>query len=167
VYLADVHVPFIGPGHPAEVRIATLGGEVFAGAVSRLGHAQDPRTRTMRAEIDLPNEHGRLRSGMYAAVTIRVPASSGHMTVPAECLVDLPGKGERGVYVLREGRPVLTPVRVGRSADGRTELLSGLGATDEIVVNWPEIDARASGVAMAGPLGAANATGGGSAVLLP
>lgn len=164
VYLADVHVPYIGPGHPAEVRVATLGGEVFAGEISRLGHSQNPRTRTMRAEIDLPNRHGRLRSGMYAAVTIRVPASSGHLTVPAECLVDLPGKGERGVYVIRDGLPVLAPVRVGRCAGERAELLSGLEQTDQVVVNWQEIEDRSPAMVIAGPPATAGSS---AAVLLP
>jgi multidrug efflux pump subunit AcrA (membrane-fusion protein) len=60
----------IRAGNPAEVKIYGLGGEVMRGTITRVGTAIDPQSRTMRAEIDLPNPRERLRPGMYVQVTL-------------------------------------------------------------------------------------------------
>jgi len=38
--------------------------------IARWSEAEDPQTRTMRTEIDVPNPDGRLRHGMYGRVTL-------------------------------------------------------------------------------------------------
>jgi multidrug efflux pump subunit AcrA (membrane-fusion protein) len=57
-------------GTPADVALVGLPGQTVRGAVGRVSGSLDPRTRTMRVEIDLPNPDGRLRPGMYAQVTL-------------------------------------------------------------------------------------------------
>jgi multidrug resistance efflux pump len=57
-------------GDPAEVKFFGLGGKVIHGTVTRIAAAVDSGTRTMRAEINLPNAGGELRPGMYAQVTL-------------------------------------------------------------------------------------------------
>ena len=59
-------------GAEADVKLFGLAGQIVKGKVTRLANAIDPTTRTMRAEIDLPNASGVLRPGMYAQVTIKV-----------------------------------------------------------------------------------------------
>jgi multidrug resistance efflux pump len=57
-------------GDPAEVKLYGAGGSVIRGEVTRIATAVNSGTRTMRAEIDLPNPGERLRPGMYAQVTL-------------------------------------------------------------------------------------------------
>ena len=135
VQVPDADVPFVRPGHPAEVQIDTLGGEVFTGNVSRIAFAQDRRTRTMRAEIDLPNPDGRLQAGMYGGVTIRVPASPVPMTLPASCLAAGCLNGKSSVFIVRDGRLQRLTVRTGRNDGRRVELLSGLTPQDQVVLD--------------------------------
>ena len=59
----DRDVPFTDVGDPAEVTLDALGGEVFKGKVSRFAETEDPTSRTMHTEIDLPNPDNRLRAG--------------------------------------------------------------------------------------------------------
>ena len=134
VQVPDSDVPYVRPGNPAEVRIDTLGGQVFTGVVSRVSCVQDRRTRTMRAEIDLPNADGRLQAGMYGGVTIRVPASPDPMTLPASCLAAGSLNGKSSVFVVREGRLQRLSVRTGRNDGSRVELLSGLTPQDKVVL---------------------------------
>jgi len=61
---------WVNPGDVASVRFYGLGGQVISGTVTRIAAALNPETRTMRAEIDLPNPHEKLRPGMYAQVTL-------------------------------------------------------------------------------------------------
>jgi multidrug resistance efflux pump len=60
----------VAAGAEAEIKLYGLGGQVIKGKVTRIAHAIDALSRTMRAEIDLPNPQGSLRPGMYAQVTI-------------------------------------------------------------------------------------------------
>lgn len=65
-------------GDKAEVKIYGLNNRTVTGAVTRLASALDPQTRTMRVEIDLKNPDESLRPGMYAQVTLSVPAPAPH-----------------------------------------------------------------------------------------
>jgi multidrug efflux pump subunit AcrA (membrane-fusion protein) len=67
----DTNAAAIRAGTKAEVRLRGSGGAVIpAVAVTRVAVAVDPATRTMRAEIDLPNPGEKIRPGMYAQVTL-------------------------------------------------------------------------------------------------
>ncbi len=57
-YIPDRDVPFADVGDRALVTLDALPGEVFEGKVSRFEEAEDPKSRTMRTEIDLPNPGG-------------------------------------------------------------------------------------------------------------
>ncbi|OYV85893.1 MAG: hypothetical protein B7Z73_12700, partial [Planctomycetia bacterium 21-64-5] len=86
VYVRDQDVPFLDRGDKAVVRIDALRGEEFRGEVARYSDYEDPANRTMRTEIDLPNPTGRLREGMYGAVTILLEPPTDHLTVPSGAL---------------------------------------------------------------------------------
>jgi multidrug efflux pump subunit AcrA (membrane-fusion protein) len=62
-------------GTRAIVKVQALGGEEFAGTVSRSRVALDAKAgRTLHAEIDLANPRGRLRPGMYVIATLTLQA---------------------------------------------------------------------------------------------
>ena len=63
----DRDVPFTDVGDPAEVRLDALGSQVFKGKVSRFAEAEDPSSRTMHTEIDLPNPKNELARGCTAS----------------------------------------------------------------------------------------------------
>jgi multidrug resistance efflux pump len=60
----------VAVGDAVEVKVFALGNEVVPGRVTRTARALDEATRKMRTEIDLPNQDGRLRPGMYAEARI-------------------------------------------------------------------------------------------------
>jgi multidrug resistance efflux pump len=65
-------------GDKAEVKVYGLNNRTISGSVTRLASALDPQTRTMRVEVDLKNADESLRPGMYAQVTLSVPAAAPH-----------------------------------------------------------------------------------------
>src|SRR5262249_12399031 len=76
--------------------------------------------RTLRTQIDLPNDDGKLLPGMFVAVTII--AERKHVwALPATALVT------EGAYTfcyrVENGKAVRTPVRVGLRADQLVEVL--------------------------------------------
>jgi RND family efflux transporter MFP subunit len=130
---------------PAKVRVQALKGESFEGHVRRSAWALDPKARTLRTEIDLPNPGGRLRPGMYAFARITVTGKNV-LAVPASAVV-VHGE-EAFCFLLREGKAVRTPVRVGlregkfvqvvvKRKPGKKEAWEAFTGEEEVIANPP------------------------------
>ncbi|HVA46200.1 MAG TPA: efflux RND transporter periplasmic adaptor subunit [Pirellulales bacterium] len=133
VQVPDRDAPFTEPGDRATFEASTLPGLQFEGQVSRVSDAQDPTTRTMRVEIDLPNETGLLRDGMYGKATIHLWSASPPLTLPASCLVEKPANGKAAVYVVRDGKAHRQAIYLIHADESEIEVLSGIRAGDWVV----------------------------------
>ena len=131
----DRDVPFTDVGDEAEVTLDALGAEVFKGKVSRFAETEDPTSRTMHTEIDLPNPDNRVRAGMYGIAKILLDTSTKNSTLPASCLVGESKEGQADVYVIKDGKAKKTRVAVGADDGIRVEILSGITPEDEVIVS--------------------------------
>ena len=61
----------VAVGMDAHVELDALPGRSFSGKVVRVAPSFDPLTRTLEAEVQLANESGELRPGMYGRGSIR------------------------------------------------------------------------------------------------
>jgi RND family efflux transporter MFP subunit len=134
-FVPDRDVPFLDVGDPAEVTLDALGTEVFKGKVSRFADAEDPTSRTMHTEIDLPNANNHLRAGMYGIARIILDTSTKNATIPASCLVGEARGGKGDVYVIKDGKAHKVRVETGADDGLRVEVLSGLDPKDEVIVD--------------------------------
>ncbi|WP_435017929.1 efflux RND transporter periplasmic adaptor subunit [Tundrisphaera sp. TA3] len=133
----DVDVPYTNPGDPATLRIVALPGSTFHGVVSRIAESEDPQSRNMRTEIDLPNPDGLLREGMYGRITLLLQkAAPGSVTIPSSGLVGQAGTGEGSVYVVRDGKARQVGVKVGSDNGIDAEILEGLSTGDSVIVRY-------------------------------
>jgi multidrug efflux pump subunit AcrA (membrane-fusion protein) len=71
----------VAVGDRADIKVYGLDGQVITAKVTRMATSLNPTTRTMRAEIDLPNPTEALRPGMYVQVSlmarpVRAPAAA-------------------------------------------------------------------------------------------
>ena len=71
VQVPETDAGWVKKGAEARLRVQALPGQTFTGHVDRISWSLDPTTRTLRAEIDLPNPAGRLRPGLYVYATLR------------------------------------------------------------------------------------------------
>jgi RND family efflux transporter MFP subunit len=136
VQIPDRHIPFADKGDPATITIENLGGKTYQGTISRIQGSEDQATRTMRIEIDLPNPTGELRPGMFARVDVNLQHVARALVLPSGCLVGEAKEGQGAVYVVRAGKAVLTPVRIGVDNGVVLEVLSGLAPNDDVVRNY-------------------------------
>lgn len=115
-------------GQRARIKLAS--GETGTGLVARISHESDPVTRDqeVRVRFDRPPSH--LTINEVAEVVISVGEARG-LVVPGAAL--LPAEGLDGVLVLRDGRAVRVPVRVGAVGQGQALILSGLAAGDQVL----------------------------------
>src|SRR5205823_8657475 len=109
----------------------TAGGTV---AVSRSAASEDPHTRMMRTEIDLPNPDGALRRGMYGRVTLLLSSGSpSAVRIPSVALVGKAEGGKGTVRVVRGERAQLVAVACGADNGEEVEILAGLTPQDRVV----------------------------------
>jgi RND family efflux transporter MFP subunit len=107
-------------------------GVPVPGTIEELSPAADAVSRSIQLKAALPP--GSARSGQFARLRVAVGEAPA-LFVP-EAAVTRFGQMER-VYVVIQGRAVLRLVKTGRSANGRSEILSGLNVGETIVVAPP------------------------------
>jgi RND family efflux transporter MFP subunit len=130
----ETEVLLTKPGTPVDLHIAALDARIPDLKVSRIGYVTDEKTGTMRVEIDVPNDKGMLRPGMFVRANIHLgKASTNAVSVPESCIVSQERK--KLVYVVRDGTAHLVAVRIGTRAEGRVEVLDGLRESDLVVTN--------------------------------
>jgi RND family efflux transporter MFP subunit len=137
VQIPDREVPFAQPGDPLQIEFDALPGRKFAGQLARLSHSEDVATRTMRAEVDLPNEKSTILDQMYGRMQIDLEPATSALTIPSACLVGDVRAARGQVFVVRDGAATLQTVSVGTDDGIQIEILEGLSATDAVVVRPP------------------------------
>ena len=135
--MPDRDVPFVNQGDRAVVQLDALPGTTLAGTVSRFSYTEDPTSRNMRTEVDLPNPEGTIHEGMYGRVTVILQAAAPNsVTIPSSGLLGQTGKGEGTVYVARDGKAHKVDVKVGNDNGVEAEILKGLGADDLVITSY-------------------------------
>jgi HlyD family secretion protein len=149
VKIPDLDVPYVNKGDVATVRIDALPGRHFEGKVARVSNSEDAQTRTMRTEVDLPNNEDRLRDGMYGEVTIALEKASDALSVPSSAFVGDSRGGKATLYVVRGGKAHKVEVTIGADNGLNTEIVSGINQDDEVVVHYKGAIANGVPVAIA------------------
>jgi HlyD family secretion protein len=126
-------VPYTDIGDPATVEFDSLPGVEYKAVVSRTQRAQDPNTRLMRTEIDVPNPDGKLLPGMFGRATIILERAPNVLSLPNSCLVKA-NDGKFSVYVVRDSKAWLIPVETGANTGVRVAMLKGLDEKDQVVL---------------------------------
>jgi Cu(I)/Ag(I) efflux system membrane fusion protein len=132
--IPQAEVAGIGPGTPVTIEVDAFPGRIVAGHVEALLPEVDARTRTETARIALDNPHGTLAPGMYATVRLAITGTTPHPLVPDEALIST-GVQNRVILDLGDGRMAPRAVRIGRSANGYTEVLAGLKGGERVVTS--------------------------------
>lgn len=131
-------------GTPVSATVSALPGRTFDGEVEALLPQIDPSSRTQRARIVLRNTDGVLVPGMFAEITLHSDPRAQVPLIPTEALVAT-GSDSRVIVVAADGSFEPVRVQIGRSAGGRTEILSGLKGGEHIVTSGQFlIDSEAS-----------------------
>ena len=123
-------------GLEARISVPQMPGRTFVGRVTRSSSALQSSARTLTAEVDIPNEAGVLRSGLYAYVTLEIPRTHPDVVLPAETLIfDQSGTH---VAVVGEGDKVkMVPVEIRRDFGTSIEVASGPKGGDRVVLSPP------------------------------
>jgi RND family efflux transporter MFP subunit len=137
VQIPERDVPFIQPGDKATIHFDALPQRKFEGSVSRIAESEEPASRTMRAEIDLPNPDGLIRDHMFGRVEISLEEPLEAVTIPSACLVGEVSGGQARLFVVAGDEARLQEVKIGRDTGVEVEILSGVSLGDQVVLRPP------------------------------
>ncbi len=120
----EFEVPYVRLGQEAVVRLSYTPGKTYTGKVSFINPSVDPKTRTVRVRIELPNPNQDLKPDMYADVELAIDYGT-QIVVPQEAVLD--SGTEQVVFVARgDGYFEPRPIKTGPKMAG---LPKGAGAT--------------------------------------
>lgn len=125
----------VDKGHPVEVTIDGLRGQVFSGRVFSKDSNIDTATRQFNVRVTLEDQKHLVKPGMFARVKLKVGPPEPQLTVPNSALVDKDmEKREATVYRVVDKRVQLAKVSYGRSDAKMTVINKGLTEGDTVVI---------------------------------
>jgi RND family efflux transporter MFP subunit len=135
VYVAvpEVHSPGVRTGGSATLTLDEFPGETFRGTIVRNANAIDLASRTLLVEVDIDNATGRLLPGAYVFVHLKLPDQTRSVIVSSNTLIFR--KEGLQVGLVRDGKAVLVPVKIGHDFGNTVEIISGLQPTDAVIVD--------------------------------
>jgi membrane fusion protein, heavy metal efflux system len=120
-------------GQAAVVTLPGSDGSRFPGKITNLGQQFDPETRVMQVRIELGNASNQLRPEMLANAEIPVGEGKPALLVSSDAVQQVNGQDVVFVRSAAE-RFSAHPVSVGETSGGKTPILEGIKAGDQIVV---------------------------------
>ena len=135
VYVAvpEVYSRAARAGAPAALTLDEFPGQTFRGTLVRNANAIDLSSRTLLVEVDVDNPTGQLLPGAYVFVHLKLPDQTRSVTVPSNTLIFR--KEGLQVGLVRNGKAELVPVKISHDYGNSVEIVSGLQATDSVIVD--------------------------------
>jgi multidrug efflux pump subunit AcrA (membrane-fusion protein) len=125
-------IPLLKPGMKAKVRVESYPDRVFEGRVEKINSALDLSTRTLQAEIYIPNSDRSLKPGMFANVEVVLLEKPQTLVVPREAILET--GSEMFAFVVEGKKAVRKPITLGYEQDRLVEVLKGLNEGDQVVI---------------------------------
>lgn len=133
VQALETEVPFLEEGREARVTLSAFPDTVLTGRVVSINPVVDPRTRTARVTVMLPNPDGEVKPGMYARVSIAARLFANRTMVPRGAILE---RDNRTLVFLFEpegnssqGLAKWTYVTTGLENEEFVEIVPGEGTT--------------------------------------
>lgn len=134
VNVPETYAAGIQPGQTqADISLPTFPGRTFAGRLVRTADSINMTTRTLLAEVAVPNPAGTLFTGAYAQVHLKIPAQNPTFLIPSNTLLFRTKNLQVGV--VQDGKAVLRDVTPGRDFGNQIEVIAGLNDHDQVIVN--------------------------------
>jgi len=131
IYENDLSV--VKAGQKAEVTTSAFPGQTFRGRIVAIDPVLDPKTRTVRARIEVRDPQSKLKPELF--VNVLIQARMGRkLSVPESAVMD---SGLYKIVFVDKGQGNFEPreVVVGRKAEGYYEVLKGLEDGEKVVSN--------------------------------
>ncbi|MDA1301725.1 MAG: efflux RND transporter periplasmic adaptor subunit [Proteobacteria bacterium] len=129
--LARVHA-----GQPVRIDHYAFDDANIEGTILRISPTMDPLTHTFRVEVEVNNEAGLLRPGMFVQASIITERHDDVPVVPRDAVTQRSGKNI--AFVVDGQRVVQRDIGIGLTDDARFEITGGLQPGERVAVRGLE-----------------------------
>ncbi len=130
--VAEYYLAQLKPGMTVNASSVAYPGKLFTGQIKAIDTRLDPVTRSVKVHALVPNDQLELRPGMLLNVSVTL-AELQALQVSEKAIVPLQNK--HYVFVVNKDNSVTqTEVQLGQRIPGLVEIVSGLNAGDEVVI---------------------------------
>ncbi|MEM6453233.1 MAG: efflux RND transporter periplasmic adaptor subunit [Cyanobacteria bacterium P01_D01_bin.105] len=152
VNLPEAQIAKVDIGQPVVIKADAFPGQTFTGQVAQVSAqasiSQNVTSFEVRLSLDLP-EAEKLRVGMNVEAQFEVGRLENALLVPNAAVVR--GAEGEGVYVLEGDEPIFQTIQSGETAQGQTEVLSGLDGDEQILISPPSEETSSGGFQLPSP----------------
>jgi Cu(I)/Ag(I) efflux system membrane fusion protein len=120
-------------GQQVHILSQSYPGRPFSGRIAFIYPFLDPKNRTVKARVEMPNPGMKLKPDMFVNAIIRVPLGAA-IVVPVSAVMDS-GMRQTVWVETSAGMFEARDVQVGGQSDGKVQILSGLKAGDKVAVS--------------------------------
>jgi len=142
----------VRPGQPAKITIDAFPDKTFRGEVLKIAPLPDPQRGWMSpdlkvyaTEVSIEGSHDFLKPGMSAKVEVLVEQLYDVIIVPVQVVANHEGK--KICHVMTGQGPKQREVVTGAFSDTFVEIISGLDAGEEVLLNPPRLSSKPSDAA--------------------
>ena len=126
----------ITEGTQATISVSSANITDLPGTVSEVSPSKNAQTGMYTVKINVPNEDGTLKGGMFADVSLLTESIENVLCVPSNSIIS--DKTGSYVYVVNKGEAKKSKLETGASDDNFTEVLSGVKENDEVITDGKE-----------------------------
>jgi len=137
-------IPLLKPGMKAKIRVESYPEKVFEGRVEKINSVLELSTRTLQAEIYIPNPDRFLKPGMFSNVEVVLLEKPQTMVIPREAVIE--AGSEMSVFVVEGKQAVRRPITIGYEQDYMVEVLKGLNQGDQVIIKGQQLIKEGSAV---------------------
>jgi multidrug efflux pump subunit AcrA (membrane-fusion protein) len=123
VGVPEADAPYVAAGTKARVRVPALAGGEFPARVTRTSWALNSTSRTLLAQIELPNAKAEFVPGMYAYGSVLIERPNVR-ALPVSAITQI--GNQNYCYLVIDGKAVRTPVQIGVSDGSWVEVTKKL-----------------------------------------
>jgi membrane fusion protein (multidrug efflux system) len=131
VAVPELEASLVAVDQPVNLAVEGLPGKRFEGKVTRFSYSLDEASKTMLAEIELPNPKLELRAGMYAIVKVGIEHKDKALLVPIDAV--LAEKNGSSVFVLVDNKAKKTRIQPGFQDGANVEIAKGINSDQAVI----------------------------------
>lgn len=123
-------------GTEASISVSSAGISDMPGTVSEVSPSKDAQTGMYTVKINVPNDDGNLKGGMFADVSLLTESIENVLCVPSNSIIS--DKTGSYVYIVNKGEAKKSKLETGAYDDNFTQVLSGVKENDEVITDGKE-----------------------------
>jgi RND family efflux transporter MFP subunit len=137
VQVPESYAAATSAGLDAELKFAERPHSSYTAKTVRTSNALDPASRTLQVELELDNDKHELFPGAYAEVHFKLPSNAESLRLPANTVL-FRSAGLQVATIDAQKHVRLKSIVQGRDFGNSIEILSGIDASEAVVLNPPD-----------------------------